>query len=158
MTIGGSGGRGVEVTPIGRKNDTVCRISDPFGGKDVEHPSAVYTSLGIVVCRGYNVNIKYDSKKLCNRLDTSNNSWVPFPSLTRTRLRFTMNDFSGKILAIGGNKATTSEYIKIVKKAKWIEINLQLNIAYHCSVGIAQNKIIITGGHQHGSVSNFIIE
>jgi len=147
VTIGGVGGRGVEVTPIGRKNDTLCRISDPFGGKDVEKPSAVYTSLGIVVCGG--VKSGYASNT-CTRLDTSNNNWVPFFNLTRNRYRFTMNNLNGRILAIGGGSSasTSSEDVNVKTGTKWIERSLGLNLKEHCSVGISENSLIITGGYQ----------
>ena len=150
-------GNGVEVTPIG-KNDIECQISDPFSGQDIWDPSAIYTSLGILVCGGYHYSSR-SSVNTCNLLDTSNNRWTPFYNLTQGRYGFSMNDFGGTILAIGGGKSgTSSEYIKMKKGTKWVETNLGLNIVLHCSVSIDKSRTLITGGQQNGSVSNLIIE
>ena len=129
----------VEVTDLGPKNNTVCRIANL--PKAISYPPtyAVYTNKGLISCGGF-------SKK-CYTLET-NGSWVPFHDRSQWSSFFSMTILNEKIVVIGrwSSRKKAIEYMNIKNGSKWENETLPFELTRHCAVAINESTIMIIGG------------
>ena len=136
----------VEVTDLGSKNNTDCRIADL--PEALYGHSAIYTKIGLLVCGG---RTKYGYSKKCYIL--GNESWAPFPDFTQPRQYFSLTVLNEKIVMIGGENAERSiEYINLQNGSRWEHKTLEFDVAQHCVVAINETTIMIIGGYQGNQV------
>ena len=136
----------VEVTDLGSKNNTDCRIANL--PEALYGHSAIYTKIGLLVCGGIQSS-RYSNK--CYIL--GNGSWAPFPDFTQPRQFFSLTALNEKIVMIGGINARRSiEYFNIQNGSRWENKTLEFYVAYHCAVAINETSIMIIGGYQDGKV------
>ena len=156
MVIGGynSGNPQAATDVLNVGSNTSCGVPSfprAIGG----HGSAV-TPIGIVACGGENGCGTSDCGTSCYRLSTEN-KWVPFKSLKRTRAYFSMRYMDGFLWAIGGQHAKDSmEYIDLnnLDGSEWTVENTPFSLYGQCITEYPDNRFLLIGGTTTVSESN----
>ena len=157
LTIGGGGWSwnwksrsfsSIEVTQV-EKNQS-CFV-DPFPYTLKGH-SATIIPTGILVCGGYSKS----SEQRCYEYKKTTGSWEPFPSMTTKRYDFDMIFLNQAVWAIGGwggSKSTTTLDKYEMHTNVWTKHSIPFNVYDHCLTKISDERLILIGGKQSGSVS-----